>query len=203
MMNPAIFILIVGFSYIVVFGGLSYLRREGLSFQFALEAVILTLLGAALTQFTSINFSPALFLLFLYIITMRTRLLVEVATMLAQRGNYPSAQRVFSFAEKINPDQSSKILIVVNQSVMLIKQGLLDEAIRQLEELLKEKNKSYLGVKNESAVHYNLGIAYLKKSQDALGVAELNRAIETLPASIYAQRAAQALEKRRNHNSPK
>ncbi len=199
-MNNAILLLIVGFSYIVIFGGISLFRREGLSLQFAGEAVTLSLLAAGADWIFHISISPPLFLLLLYILTMRGRLLVELATFFARRDNPRKAQKLFALALRLFPDASSKLIIEINQAVFLIKQNSVIDAITLLKNVLAVNRRPYLGAKYEAATHYNLGIAFLKLEQDAQAVTELNQAIEVMPASEYAHYAATILEKRRHTN---
>jgi tetratricopeptide (TPR) repeat protein len=200
-MSSTIFILIVGFSYIVLFGGLTLLRREGLSLQFAVEAIAISLLAAAASLYLDLSIPPVLFLFLLYVFTMRIRLLVELATLMAQQEKPSLAQKLFALAEHLFPDASNQLVIEVNRAVFLIKQNLLTEAVTLLKEILASERRPFLAAKYEAATHYNLGIAYLKLDQEAQAVAELNQAIETLPTSIYAHHAMSILEKRRRSNS--
>ena len=66
-MNPHLLIIAIGLFYIVVFGGLSLLRREGLSAQFAIEVVLITALVEAIALLTSTIVDPLPFLIFIYI----------------------------------------------------------------------------------------------------------------------------------------
>ncbi len=79
-MNNPLLMLLLGLVYVVIFGGLSLMRREGLSLRFALETVIITLLASALSALAGINIQPVLFFLFLYFVTMRVRLLSDIGT---------------------------------------------------------------------------------------------------------------------------
>ena len=85
-LDPTLLLLLVSCLFILVFGGLGFLRREGLSVQFALEAVALTVLLVGGTWLLDIQLSPFLFLALLYLITMRSRLTVDVANFLVRRG---------------------------------------------------------------------------------------------------------------------
>ena len=46
--HPSLLILLIGLLYILSFGALSLLRRQGLSFRFAVEGLIITGTGALL-----------------------------------------------------------------------------------------------------------------------------------------------------------
>ena len=196
-MNLQLLLLLEGFAYIVVFGGLSLLRREGLSMRFALEAVVLTLMVSGYSFLTDFPFHPVLFLVLLYLVTMRVRLLVEVGNYFAKRGQFTRAGHLYDFALRLWPDQSGRLIIQVNQGTALLQSGQLDQAVAALKEVLKQADQGYLGVKYESAAHYNLGVAYLRKKLEAQAVVEFNAVLDTWPASEYSRRAIAALEKHR------
>lgn len=82
-MNLPVILLLEGLLFVVVFGALSLFRREGLSVQFAFEAIAL---AAGLAAFTPLAVNPILFLIILYLATLRVRLLVDLGTLFAQRG---------------------------------------------------------------------------------------------------------------------
>jgi len=196
--SPVIFLL-VGFAYVVLVGGLSLFRREGLSMRFAIEAVILTGLASGLVALVGTYVHPVLFLLVLYLITMRVRLLVDIGTSLAKSGRLSQAESVYQLAARLWPDQTGLLVLQVNRGTALMQAGRLDEAIAMLKGVLEKSEQGYLGVKYEAAAHYNLGVAYLRKNQNALAVIEFNAVLDTWPASEYARRAAAALKK--HHNS--
>ncbi len=60
-MNNIFLILLVGLLFIVLFGGLSLLRREGLSNRFAAESVVVTLIFAGLAYLFPDRINPILF----------------------------------------------------------------------------------------------------------------------------------------------
>jgi tetratricopeptide (TPR) repeat protein len=188
--------LLVGLSYVLLFGGLSLLRREGLSVQFAVEAVIFTLVVAGLSALTGAAVSPILFLLLLYLLTMRVRLLVDLGNLLARRGNFAPAASVYRLAARLWPDDAARLLVQINQGVLDLQTGRLDEAVAAFKAVLAEAKGGYLGVKHECASHYNLAVAYQRQGQDAQAVLEFNAVLETWPASEYARYAAIALERR-------
>jgi len=192
-------LLIVGFTYILMWGGLTLLRREGLSFRFAVDAIAVTLIFSALAAWTGFQPHPILFLLVLYLITMRSRLCVDIANALAQRGQFRRADVLYNLAGRMWPDQSVAILILLNQGVSYLSRGDIDQAIALLDSVMQKAGEGYLGIKNKAAAHYNLGVAYLGKNKNALAVIEFNAVLDTWPASEYARRAAAALEK--HHHS--
>jgi tetratricopeptide (TPR) repeat protein len=189
---------LIGLLYIVVFGGMSLLRREGLSVRFAVEAVILTALAVILVVLTPIQIHPTVFLLLLYIITLRVRLVVDLANFFARRGRYTQADKIYDFAYHIWPDQTSKLIVMVNQATLLLQENKLDESIILFKDVLDQKNQGSLGVKYEAAAHFNLGVAYLRSKNNSLASVEFNATIDTWPVSLYAQRAQQTLERLRH-----
>lgn len=194
-------LVIVGLAYIVIFGGMALLRREGLSLRFAAESIILTILAAALT-WAGVGVHPVVFLFILYLITMRVRLLVELATIYAKRGSFGTSERLFALALRLWPDQTSRLIVKVNHGTALLQQGKLEDALAMFKDVLDQKSSGFLGRKYEAAAHYNLGVAYLRKNMEGQATVAFNTAIDTLPASEYARRAAQALEQRRHKGNP-
>ncbi|MEW5870695.1 MAG: tetratricopeptide repeat protein [Chloroflexota bacterium] len=200
-MNPPVILLIEGFAFIVLFGLISLLRREGLSMRFAIETVILTLAASGFCALTGYSFHPVLFLVLIYLITMRVRLLVDLGNIFAQRTRFAQAEGLYRLALRAWPDPSSRLIVQVNQSTACLQQNKLDEATSKLTEILQQAGQGYLGIKYEAAAHYNLGVAYLRQNMDARATAEFNAAIDTFPASEYARRAETALERQRRKNT--
>jgi tetratricopeptide (TPR) repeat protein len=198
--NIAGTLLLIGCAYVVIVNGLSWLRREGLSLRLTLETIIFTGLVSGLASLTGFSVHPVLFLVVLYLITMRVRLLVDGGTAFARSGRLSLAERLYQFAMRLWPDETGKLVILINQGTALVQQGRLDEAIVVFHSVLEESNQGYLGVKYESAAHYNLGVAYLRKNLEAPAVVEFNAVLDTWPASEYARHAASALEQRRRKN---
>jgi len=194
-MSLALMTGLMGLLYIVVFGGLSLLRREGLSARFAVEAIIITVIAVVIITVFAISIHPVLFVLVLYIVTLRVRILVDLANTFAKRGNFVQAEKVYSMAARLGPDMTNELIIEVNRSIMLIQENKLDEAISAFTDVLSQANQGYLGVKYEAAAHFNMGVAYLRKNIPAMATKEFNSAIDTWPASLYAQRAQQALNR--------
>lgn len=196
-MSLPLMIGLIGLLYIVVFGGLAIFRREGLSVRFAVEALCLTAIAVLLVVLTPIQIHPVLFLLLLYILTLRVRLLVDLANFFARRGNYPQAEKIYNLASQVWPDQTSGLIVKVNHAIAFLQQDRLDESISIFKDVLSEANKSYLGVKYEAATHYNLGVAYLRRNNPSMATVEFNAVLDTWPASLYAHRAQDALERQR------
>jgi len=196
-MSLHIMIGLIGLFYIVIFGGMALLRREGLSTRFAVEAVCITAIAVILVYLTPIQIHPAVFLLLLYLLTLRVRLLVDLANFFARRARFEQADRIYNFAFHVWPDQTSRLIIMVNQATLRLMEKKLGEAITIFKEILNQENQGALGVKYESATHFNLGVAYLRNDNNSMATVEFNAAIDAWPGSPYARRAEQTLERLR------
>lgn len=197
-MSLPVLIILVGLAYIVLFGGLSLLRREGLSARFAFESLAITFLTSGLVVLIGVQIHPIIFLIVLYLLTMRVRLLVDIGNFFAQRGQFERANTIYHLAERVWPDQTGDLVVQVNKATALLQSGALDDAIAVFTEVLKKASQGYLGVKYEAASHYNLGVAYRRKDMETQAKLEFNAVLDTWPASQYAHRAEIALSKDRH-----
>jgi tetratricopeptide (TPR) repeat protein len=193
-MSLPVLILIIGFAYVLIWGGLSLLRREGLSLRFALETVAITLIFSGLAAWTGFQPHPVLVLLFIYLITMRARLLVDLANYFAKRKQFKRADTLYNLAKRLWPDPSGSLIIQLNQGVSFLQRSETNQAIAAFNAILQKAGEGNLGIKYEAATHYNLGVAYLRINQNTQAVIEFNAVLDTWPASEYARRAATALE---------
>ncbi len=196
-MTPPLLLLLLGLLYILVFGGLMFLRQEGISARFAIEACVIVAIVAGAAQAAGFVMNPAIFIILLHSITMRARLLVDLGNMLAQRTELAAAARAYALAERLWPDDAGRLIVRMNQGVLALQRGQPDDAIATLRQVLTEAAGGYLGPKHESACHYNLAVAYLKKGLEAQATLEFNAVLDTWPASEYARYASIALERRR------
>ena len=197
-MSLYLMISLIGLLYIVVFGGLGIFRREGLSIRFAAESVCVTAIAVILVVLLRIQIHPVLFLIVLYLITLRVRILVDLANFFARRGNSGRAESIYNLAYHLWPDQTNDLIIKVNHATLLLQKNQLNEAISMFTEVLSQAEHGYLGVKYEAAAHFNLGVVYLRNSNNSMATKEFNSTIDTWPVSLYAQRAQQALERQRH-----
>jgi tetratricopeptide (TPR) repeat protein len=195
-LDPTLLLLLIAGLFILVFGGLSFIRREGLSAQFALEGVALTALVVGGARLLNVALNPFLFLVILYAVTMRSRLTVDVANLLARRGSYEGAYRLYRLSLAWWPDASSRLIVQTNLGAAQLYEGQLEAAIRTLEGVLEVEKRPRLGLKYEAACRYNLGLAYEQKGESAKAIVEFNEVLDVLPGSAYAK-AAQAAIKRR------
>jgi tetratricopeptide (TPR) repeat protein len=196
-MNSYILILIIGIGYILIFGGLSLVRREGLSTQFAIETLAFTVLVAAIAWSTRAAIHPALFLAVLYLFSMRGRLLVDLSNLLSNRGRQRDAMRLLELAQRVFPDRITHLVILVNMGIVQLRRQNPQASQEIFESVLKEAELGGLGIKFEAACRYNLGVALQELGKDAQAVHQYNETISLLPSSIYARAATTALEKRR------
>ena len=196
-MNPHLMIVLVSLFYIVLFGGMSLLRREGLSNQFAFEVLGLTALVVAFSLLTGTTVHPVLFLILIYLVSMRCRILVDLANLLSARGRQRDAIRVLQWSLRLYPDMTTRLIILVNMGIVQLRRQNPESAQTLFESVLEEAESGRLGIKYQAASHYNLGLALQRQGNDAEAVHQFNETIEVFPNSIYAKGAELALEKRR------
>jgi tetratricopeptide (TPR) repeat protein len=199
-MDPHLLTLLVALVFILVFGGLPVLRREGLSLQLAVEVLVLTGLSIGASLLIGFRLEPILFFIFLYLIVMRCRVLIDLGNLLSSRGRHQLALSVYRLAMRLGPDLPVRLTALISYGAVLVRVGALEEAIRILEAVL-EKGEERLQLKNESACHYNLGVAYMRLGRESRAVREFNETIDVWPLSPYAQGARAALERRRSTGS--
>lgn len=190
-------ILIVGLIFIVGFGAISLLRREGLSTQFALEVLAITALVALIVYLTGSNINPVIFLVLVYVLSMRVRILVDIGNMLSNRGRQRDAIRIMQFALRLFPDKTSRMVTMVNMGIVQLRRKNPESARELFEMVLAEAESGGLGVKHEAACRYNLGLALQQQGKDAEAVSQFSEVTSIYPTSIYGLAAEKALERRR------
>lgn len=195
--HPALLILSIGLLYILGFGGLSLLRRQGLSLRFAVEGLIVTAIGVAVV-FAFPRFPPLLFLVILYLITMRARLLVDLANVLLGRKRYEQAMQLYRTALRLWPDPVSRQIVLINRGVAELCAAEAETAYNTLREALIGQEVK-IGAHYMAAGYYNLGLAARRSGHQAEAVRYFNQAIDILPHSIYAQAARRALQEPPSH----
>jgi tetratricopeptide (TPR) repeat protein len=200
-MDPYLLLLLVACLFALTFGGLGLIRREGLSLQFALETAGLTAILVGGSWLVSTSMHPILFLALLYLITMRSRWLVEVANLLAKRKSYDLAFRLYNLSLAMWPDAATRLIVLTNKGAAQVHSGQIEAAIATLESVLETEQSHRLGLKYEAACRYNLAYAYELNGQDAKATVEYNEAIEVLPGSVYAQAAQAAMKRRKKKES--
>lgn len=195
--HPYLILPLISLFFVLIFGGLSLLRHEGLSNQFALEVLILTGLALLLSWGLRVIIHPIFFLIFVYLVSMRARLLVDVANPLSIRGKHQVAESLLRLALRLRPDGGARSIVLINYGVTYLHQGKFKEAIEILEEVLSAKRLGTLSPKYEAACRYNLGLAYLRAGEERKAVREFNEVIDLMPDSLHAVGARTALRKRK------
>ncbi len=188
-------LLLEGVLYIVVFQGMSLLRQEGFSNQSALEVLVLTLVIAGTTWLTGFRLNPVIMLVVIYLISMRTRLLVDFGNLLARQGRFPQAEILYTWACRLWPDVAGREIVLLNRATSLLFQGKQEEAAAAFTAFLERSNHNRLGDKYRAAAHYNLGVAYRKLGNEVQARSEFNTVLNLLPISEYGRMARRALER--------
>ena len=197
-MNPLLMTLLVGLFYILVVGVLSVLRREGLSIQIALEALAVIAIALVIGWITGPGVSPILLFILLYLVTMRGRLLTDVANLVYRRWGYAAAERVYRLALRLRPDHTSQLIVRINWGTARLRSGDTEGAIAMFKEVLASaEERGGFGHKYEAACLFNLAVAYRKAGDDAKAILQFNKVIDEHPASVYGQAAEQALSNMR------
>jgi len=191
-MHPSLLILLIGLLYLLGFGVLSFMRRQGLSARFAVEGLTVTAVCAALA-FLVVPLHPLIFLIIMYLTTMRVRLLVDLANWFTSREQYRQALDIYQFALRLGPDTVSQQIVLINRGVTQLRMQNPEAARLTLQEALGDEDLRP-GAKYLSAGYYNLGLACRRTGREAEANRRFNEAIDALPSSIYAQAARQALK---------
>jgi tetratricopeptide (TPR) repeat protein len=194
--NPILSLLLVGLLYVLLVGILSYLRREGFSYQFVVEAFVGIALVILVAVVSGWAMHPVFLLAFLYLLTMRARLLADLGNLLAGRGQDKLASSLYRLALRLRPDQTARQIVQLNQAIHYLKQNRLDETIEALEGLLKE----VMSPKHEAAGRYNLAVAYQRQGNEARAIVEYNKVVDLMPGSLYGMGAHKALERGRQQS---
>ncbi len=159
--------------------------------------LILTGLALLLSWALRVIINPVFFLILVYLISMRARLLVDGANLLSTRGKHQVAESLFQLALRLRPDAVTRLIVLINYGVTHLRQGKFKEAIEVLEGVLGAKSLGTLSPKHEAACRYNLGLAYLRAGEERKAVGEFNEVIDVMPDSLYAVGARTALRKRK------
>jgi tetratricopeptide (TPR) repeat protein len=190
--HPSLLILLIGLLYLLGFGALSLGRRQGLSLRFAIEGLVVTVVGAALAS--SLPVSPLLFVIVLYLVTMRARLLVDLGNWFTARKQYGRALNLYRIALHLWPDAVSRQIVLINRGVAELGMQEPEAAYLTLSEALADRDREgRTGAKYLAAGYYNLGLACHRTGREAEASRRFNEAIDALPSSIYARAASQAL----------
>jgi tetratricopeptide (TPR) repeat protein len=192
MMHPSLLIVLVGLLFMLGFYALSFLRRQGLATRFLIEGVGLTAIFALVSLYWPINF--LLFLVILYLITMRVRLLIDIGTWLTSKQRYDSALKVFDFALRLGTDEVTNKIVLINRGVALLRKQEAEEAYTTLKQAMSAMEIKR-GARYQAAGYYNLGLACRRTDREPEAIRCFNLAIDALPSSVYGKAAGIALKK--------
>ncbi|HIC89871.1 MAG TPA: tetratricopeptide repeat protein, partial [Anaerolineae bacterium] len=138
--------------------------------------------------------NPIFALVIIYLVSMRVRLLVDLANVLSRQRLSETSLSVYRLALRLYPDAVSRALALINYGAALLRSGQVDAATELLERALVEGGGS-LPPKYEASCRYNLGVAYRRQGQRQQAIREFNRVMDLLPRSTYAIQAQKALER--------
>jgi len=190
-MTPSFLIFLVGLLYVVIFWSLSLLRRERLSNQFAYEGLSLTGIMFAAVRWAGIAVHPIYFLVLLYLLTMRVRLLIELGNMLSKWGRHHQALALYRLALYLFPDRSCRLIALINMGAAFLEQARPDQTIEVLENA-KAQIVRQLGPKYAAGCCYNLGMAYRRTGRHAEALRQFCEVGDIFPMSGYARLAEKA-----------
>ncbi len=192
-MSSSLLIPIAGIVYTAVFAAMGALRREGPSLAFVVQSLAITAVFSVLNLLGGSRLHPLPFLLVLYLLSMRVRILVDLAGILASRGRLAAAERLYRLALGLLPSPAERFLLALNRGVCRLQVGDAASAASMLSAVLESDDYKAAGAKYQSAAHYNLGIACSRQGEKAAAAAQMRRVIELWPVSDCARRAEAAL----------
>lgn len=197
-MDPLLITILVGLFYILVVAGVSFLRREGQSSQFAFEALGIIGLVLLFRVAIGLTLDPIFLFVLLYLVTMRARLLTDLGNLLFGRRGYDTAARLYRLALQLFPDRTGRYVVLINWGIARLQSGDVQGAITALKDVLAlAETQGGLGHKYEAACRYNLAVAHRKAGDDTQAVVQFNQVIDMFPDTVYGQAAHKALKKRR------
>lgn len=192
-MDSPLVIPLVGLVYLLGFGALSHVRGQGLSARFALEGLIVTAVGTAM-RYVSLPVHPVFFLIALYLITLRVRLLIDLGNWFISKGKLKEALTVYRIALHVGPDAISRQMVLINRGVALLRARDAEEAYQALTEALAGVDER-LAARHLAASYYNLGLACRRTGREPEAVRRFNEAIDAWPDSVFGRAARRELKK--------
>lgn len=188
---------LVGVLYTVFFSALSYMRQEGISSRFIVESLVVTAVLTAGAVFTGASlYYPVAALVVLYVVTMRCRLILDLANTLARRGRLLAAERLYALARSLFPDDLTRALEGINRGTAWLLYGEPAQAQALIEGAFANFD-GQLPAKYEAAARYNLGVAYRRQGQEDQARQEFQQVTGLVPENTtYHVRAQRALERK-------
>lgn len=191
-MNLQLVTPLTGLLFILVFGGLAAVRQQGLSLQFALEGLALTAMATALIFLAGVPVNPVLFLVVIYLVTLRSRWLVDLGNFLSQRRLHGAALAAFALAKRLWPDPMGRTLACIGEGVAHLKAGSPEQAVEILQDALA-RLPSGIHPRYEAGCRYNLGLAYRRSGREEEANREFCRVLAVDEDSLFAIAARTAL----------
>jgi tetratricopeptide (TPR) repeat protein len=187
-MNPSLLLFFVGVLYTFVFQGFSFLRREGVSNQFLYEGIGVTGLLLIVMYVGGFVIHPIYFLILLYLITMRARLLVDLGNRLSRRGRQRDALVIYNLALRCFPDHPTRLIVLINIGAIYLECQQPERTIEILEKV-KAQISHRLASKYMASCCYNLGMAYRRVGRRADALRQFREVEDSYPLSRYARLA--------------
>jgi tetratricopeptide (TPR) repeat protein len=191
MNNPFLLISLIGLLYVLAFRGLSLVRREGLSNQFVCEGIGVTGFILLVMYARDVVMHPFYFLILLYLITMRARLLVDLGNRLSAWGRGRDALAVYNFALRCFPDQPTRLIVLLNVGAAYLTGQQPECAIDVLAQVKGQLSQQF-APKYRASCCYNLGMAYRRVGRRAEALQQFREVAEIAPFSDYARLAERA-----------
>jgi len=188
MNNPFLLICLIGLLYVLAFRGLSLVRREGVSNQFVYEGLGVTGLVLLVMYVGDFVMHPFYFLIFLYLITMRARLLVDLGNRLSAYGRGRDALAVYNLALQCFPDQPTRLIVLINLGAAYLTGQQPERAIDVLEQVKGQLGQKFAS-KYRASCCYNLGMAYRRVGRRADALQQFREVKDIYPLSRYVQLA--------------
>jgi len=192
-MNSYYLLSLVGALYTLVFYALALVRREGSSRQFVSEGLGVTAVIVGIAYVGGFTLHPIYFLILLYLITMRVRLMVELGNQLARLGRLGDALRVYHLALQLFPDRPSQHIVQINLGATYLVCQQPEQTIAILEPL-KPQIEPRAASKYLASCCYNLGMAYRRTGRRDDALRQFREVEDLYPLSHYARLAQLARE---------
>jgi hypothetical protein len=191
--------LLIGALFLGCFAGLTVLRRQKPSIRFLVEGGILTAAAIALCLLGT-PLHPILFLVILYLVTMRVRLLVDLSNVLTSRKRFKAALAVQGFALRLGPDPGSRQVGSISRGVTQLRMGDPQAAYFTLKGVMVDEEND-LAVRERAAGFYNLGVACERTARPREAERCFRQTMEAMPGSIFALGAQKALDRMAARNT--
>ncbi|MSP13584.1 MAG: tetratricopeptide repeat protein [Chloroflexi bacterium] len=172
---------------------MALIRKEAAPIQVIFEVLGLGVVAMFLAVSGVLIVSPLLTFIIIYLLVMRCRILVDIGSMVLQRGNFAQAHRLYRLALALRPDPVARASALINSGVAYLRAQQYDQAISVLEDGLKPEYGDP-GRRYRAVGRFSLGLAYRRTGQEAAARQAFKQVEQIFPNSIYSRHAAQALK---------